>query len=124
MHNVLNPLHVAKNGEMALHMLRGTGGFPKLDPRPQIVLLDINMPRMNGLEFLREVREDPGLSPMSVFVLTTSKEDSDRFEAYKLNVAGYIIKPVSFSQFLEKVRVLNSYWKLCEMPPETNDTDG
>ena len=114
--NITNPLHIAFNGVEALNMLRGTNGKPKLNPMPRIILLDINMPKMNGLEFLRELRHDPELRSISVFVMTTSNDDQDKIEAYSLNVAGYILKPHSFEKFVNAVCILNSYWKLCEQP--------
>ena len=113
-HKLANPLHVAKNGVEALAMLRGADGTPKLDPLPRIVLLDLNMPKMGGIEFLREVRADPALRSLSVFVLTTSDHDSDRVDAYDLNVAGYIIKPVEFPKFVEAVGTLKAFWELCQ----------
>lgn len=111
-----NPLHVARNGLEGLDMLRGNGAgnIPKLDPLPKIVLLDLNMPKMNGLEFLKEIREDDALKTISVFVMTTSDEESDKFTAYNLNVAGYIIKPLSFERFVTAISILDHYWKLCE----------
>ncbi|MDH5691560.1 MAG: response regulator [Gammaproteobacteria bacterium] len=111
--NVLNPLHVARNGLEALDMLRTPG---MLNPYPKIILLDINMPKMNGLEFLEEVRKDEELKKLSVFVLTTSNADRDRVEAYNLNVAGYIIKPVEMDNFLNAISSLHMYWKLIELP--------
>jgi CheY-like chemotaxis protein len=114
--NITNPLHIAFNGVEALNMLRGSNGKPKLNPSPRIILLDINMPKMNGLEFLRELRNDEDLKSVSVFVMTTSNDDQDKIEAYNLNVAGYILKPLSFEKFVNAVAVLNSYWKLCEQP--------
>jgi CheY-like chemotaxis protein len=114
--NITNPLHIAFNGVEALNMLRGSNGKPKLNPLPRIILLDINMPKMNGLEFLRELRNDDDLKSVSVFVMTTSNDDQDKIEAYNLNVAGYILKPLSFEKFVNAVAVLNSYWKLCEQP--------
>ena len=79
--NIKNPLAVAGNGLEALCMLRGEEGFAKISPRPQIILLDLNMPKMNGLEFLKELRQDPELRSISVFVMTTSNDDRDRIEA-------------------------------------------
>lgn len=114
--NITNPLHIAFNGVEALNMLRGTNGKPRLNPQPRIILLDINMPKMNGLEFLRELRNDPDLRSISVFIMTTSNDDQDKIEAYKLNVAGYILKPLSFEKFVNTVSILSSYWKLCELP--------
>ena len=88
---ITNPLFVAGNGLKALAMLRGqVEDGPKIPDTRRIILLDINMPKMNGIEFLQELRQDPALAPTPVIVLTTSDEDQDRIEAYKLNVAGYI----------------------------------
>lgn len=115
--NIKNPLYVAFNGLEALAMLRGcNGNSPQIPPRRRIILLDLNMPRMGGLEFLQELRSDSTLKPIPVIVLTTSDEDKDRIEAYKLNVAGYLLKPVKFSQFAEAMATLNKYWSLCEIP--------
>jgi CheY-like chemotaxis protein len=116
--HITNPLHVAYNGVEALNMLRGQNGKPKLSPTPRIILLDINMPKMNGLEFLKELRSDPELQSISVFVMTTSNDEQDKIEAYRLNVAGYILKPLSFEKFVAAVSILNSYWKLCVQPEQ------
>lgn len=114
---ITNPLFVASNGLEALEMLRNNGGSDlNIPERRRIILLDINMPKMNGIEFLQELRKDPKLAMTPVVVLTTSDEDQDRIEAYKLNVAGYILKPVTFSNFAEVMAALNKYWTLCEMP--------
>ena len=110
--NIANPLFVAGNGEEALEMLR-RGEVPA---ERRLVLLDLNMPRMNGIEFLRALRADPGLKYTSVVVLTTSNDERDRVEAYNLNVAGYILKPVTFNNFCDAMLTLNKYWTLVEMP--------
>ena len=110
--NICNPLFVAGNGVEALEMLRG-GEIPQ---ERRLVLLDLNMPKMNGIEFLRELRADQELACTSVVVLTTSDAERDRVEAYNLNVAGYILKPVTFGTFLETMATLNKYWSLVEMP--------
>jgi CheY-like chemotaxis protein len=107
-----NPLLVARDGVEALELLRD-GSVP--DSR-RLVLLDLNLPRMNGIEFLRQVRADPELQMLSVVVLTTSNEERDRVEAYRLNVAGYLLKPVRFADFVELMAALNRYWTLVEMP--------
>jgi CheY-like chemotaxis protein len=114
--NILNPLNIAHNGVEALDLLRGTNNQKKISPLPQIILLDINMPKMNGLEFLKELRADPQLHAISVFVMTTSNDDKDRFEAYNNNVAGYVIKPITFENFVAAVSILNNFWQLCEQP--------
>ena len=110
--NIANPLFVAGNGEAALQMLRG-GEIPR-DRR--IVLLDLNMPRMNGIELLRELRRDPELRATTVVVLTTSNDERDKVNAYDLNVAGYLLKPVTFANFCEVMSALNKYWTLVELP--------
>ena len=96
--NVNLPLYIARNGREALGMLRGEG-FPKIEPLPKVVMLDINMPKMNGIEFLTEVRKDPELRDLNVFIMTTSNEDTDRFAAKNLNISGYIVKPLTFDSF-------------------------
>jgi len=110
--NIVNKLFVASDGIQALDMLRNNG----VPDSRRIVLLDLNMPRMNGIEFLREVRADRALHALTVVVLTTSNEDRDRVEAYQLTVAGYLLKPVTFQAFAEVMATLNKYWTLMEMP--------
>lgn len=112
--NIMNPLFIAHDGIDALDMLKGSNGLEKISPTPRIILLDINMPRMNGLEFLKEIRQDPELQNISVFVMTTSNSDSDKIEAYQYNVAGYIVKPLSPEKFVTAVSTLNNFWQLCE----------
>ncbi|MFE1748645.1 response regulator [Coleofasciculus sp. H7-2] len=114
--NIQNPFYVANNGLEALAMLRGTDDSTKVPRERRLVLLDLNMPKMGGIEFLRELRADPELRAIPVIVLTTSNEDKDKVEAYNLNVAGYIVKPVTFAKFVEVVATLNQYWMLSEMP--------
>ena len=109
---ITNPLHIARNGLEALEIY----GQKKVLPIPKIILLDINMPKMGGIEFLTEIRKDPDLRSLSVFVMTTSNEESDKIAAYELNVAGYILKPLSFESFVSAVATLNHYWKICERP--------
>jgi hypothetical protein len=114
--NITSPLYVATNGIEALALLRGNE-MPKLLPgQRRLILLDLNMPRMGGIEFLQELRADPNLRPLPVIVLTTSNEDKDKVEAYKFNVAGYILKPVTFTKFVEAIGTLNKYWMLSELP--------
>ncbi len=114
--NIANPLYVAGNGLEALALLRGNGA-PSIIPKDRrLILLDLNMPKMGGIEFLRELRADPELRPTPVVVLTTSNEDKDRIEAYNLNVAGYILKPVTLANFIETMATLNKYWMLSEFP--------
>ncbi len=110
--NITNKLYVATDGIEALSLLRSYG----IPPARRLVLLDLNMPRMSGIEVLREIRADPALQAITVVVLTTSNEDRDRVEAYQLNVAGYLLKPVTFHAFAEVMTTLNKYWTLMEMP--------
>jgi CheY-like chemotaxis protein len=113
--NIINPLYIACDGIEALEMLRSDG--PDSVPKERrLILLDLNMPRMNGLEFLRELREDPELRYLTVIVLSTSDDERDKVEAYNLNVAGYIIKPVTFLAFVEAMAALNKYWSINELP--------
>jgi CheY-like chemotaxis protein len=113
--NIKNPLYVAENGLDALAILRGES-TEKIIPMPRIILLDLNMPKMGGIEFLKELRNDDRLKNISVFVMTTSNEDNDKIEAYNLNVAGYILKPLSIEKFISAVGILKNYWMLCEFP--------
>ena len=108
--NIMNPLFVAGNGVEALEMLDN-----KTISLPKIIILDINMPKMNGIVFLKIMRHNEKLKNISVFVMTTSNEDSDKINAYNLNVAGYILKPLSFEKFLTSVATLKNFWQLCEM---------
>jgi CheY-like chemotaxis protein len=110
--NIRNPLWVAENGLEGLEMLRGD----EIPRDRRLVLLDLNMPRMNGIEFLRELRADPELRLTPVVVLTTSDDERDRVNAYDLNVAGYILKPVTLTSFVEAMATLNKYWTLVELP--------
>ncbi len=96
--NIDLPLHIARNGREALAMLKGEGR-PPLNPLPSVVILDINMPKMNGIELLTEIRKDPDLQHLNVFITTTSTEELDRSVAQHLKVSGYIEKPLSFESF-------------------------
>ena len=109
---IANPLYVAADGIQALEMLR-TDQVPR---ERRLVLLDLNMPRMSGIEFLRELRADPVLHLTPVVVLTTSDDERDKINAYDLNVAGYLLKPVTFINFVETMAALNKYWTLVELP--------
>src|SRR5690606_38990460 len=106
--HISNPLVVANDGIEALELLR-RGDLPK---GRRIILLDLNMPRMNGIEFLQELRKDPELASIPVVVLTTSNDDHDKVKAYDLHVAGYLVKPVTFTNFCDLMVALNKYWSL------------
>jgi len=109
-----NPLYCVENGEEALAFLRHEGAYsePQKSPRPGLILLDINMPIMNGLELLKIVKKDDDLKSIPVVVLTTSEVESDRIESFQLSVAGYIVKPVNFEAFVKAISTINVYWSL------------
>lgn len=111
--NINDPLYVANDGLEALAKLRGEG-TDKIVPNPRLVILDINMPKMGGLEFLSELRKDPNLRYLTVVVLTTSSDEQDIKNAYQYNIAGYIVKPVGFEEFVKTINILNEYLSLCE----------
>lgn len=112
---VANPIIRAYDGLEALEALRGLNGHVK-PPLPYIILLDLNMPRMDGIQFLKELRKDPDLKKTIVFILTTSKNDKDKAEAYELNVAGYIVKETAGTDFLQLTGLIDNYWRLVELP--------
>ncbi len=114
--NATSTLYRAANGIEALAMLRSNNQIATNDNGRLLILLDLNMPKMGGLEFLKELRADPALCNLPVVILTTSMQDSDLATAYKYNVAGYMIKPITFSSFVETIDVLNRYWSMSEMP--------
>lgn len=104
-----HPLDCVTNGEEGLAFLRDP-----VNPRPGLILLDLNMPRMNGIEFLVEIKADPELKRIPVVVLTTSQEEIDRTNSFSQNVAGYMVKPVDYRQFVEIIRVIRDYWMSSE----------
>lgn len=108
---ILNPLVHRTNGEEALEYLKDESNL-----QPCIILLDLNMPRMNGTEFLKIAKADDVLKKIPVVVLTTSKEERDIVESFKLSVAGYIVKPVDYKKFVETIRTIDLYWTLSELP--------
>jgi CheY-like chemotaxis protein len=109
---IASHLYVAPNGLEALQMLR-SGQVPG-DRR--LVILDLNLPRMNGIEFLRHLRSDPQLNPIPVVILSSSADERDKVAAFHHNVAGYLVKPVTFGPFAELMATLNKYWSLVEFP--------
>ena len=109
--HITNPLSLVKNGEEALEFLRNSK-----TEKPGIILLDLNMPKMNGIEFLRIAKQDNLLKSIPVIVLTTSREEEDKINSFNLSVAGYMIKPVDYIQFVETMKTINLYWTLSELP--------
>ncbi len=110
-----NPITVARDGLEALEILRGENGKSKL-AKPHLILLDLNMPRMNGIEFLEAIRADEDLKTALVFMITTSKAEEDKARAYGHNVAGYIVKQDPANTFMQAVSLLEHYWKIVEFP--------
>lgn len=117
--NVRNQVVVARDGVDALDYLFGTGAHAGRDARtmPQVVLLDLKLPRLDGLEVLRRLRADERTRLLPVVILTSSTEDEDRIAGYKLGANSYVRKPVEFGQFADAVRQLGLYWLLLNEPP-------
>lgn len=114
--SVVSTIHHASNGAEALDLLRGENGKTKLDPMPDVVLADINMPQINGIEFLTEIRNDQALRHLMVYMITTSSDTDDIRNAYDHNVAGYIIKPVDLNDFEKLFKTLEDFFKICVFP--------
>ncbi|MDX2283673.1 MAG: response regulator [Bacteroidia bacterium] len=117
--HILNPLAVAEDGQEALDYLFGTGAYAGRDPAdlPALILLDLKLPIINGLEVLRKIREDERTRRLPVVILTSSREEQDVAMGYDLGVNSYIRKPVDFQQFVEAVRQLGLYWLVINEPP-------
>ncbi len=109
--NVINSLVRVVNGEEAIEYLRDDTNI-----KPCVILLDLNMPKMNGNEFLKVVKDDPKLRCIPVVVLTTSKADQDKFECFSRSIAGYIVKPTDYEEFVKAMKILDLYWTLSELP--------
>ena len=113
-----NRIHVVRDGEEALAFLFRTGPYAdRLNAAPKVVLLDLKLPKIDGLEVLRRLRGDPETRQIPVVVLTTSREERDIVESYRLGVNSYIVKPVDFSQFTDVVHHLGMYWLVLNQPP-------
>ena len=108
---VTNRLIHAVNGEEALEYLKSES-----NKKLCVILLDLKMPKMNGIEFLKIAKADEGLKKIPVVMLTTSKQEQDVVESFKLGVAGYIVKPADYKKFVEAIRTINLYWTLSELP--------
>lgn len=116
---VTNPLIHCVNGEDAVEHLRNN-----VNKKPCVILLDLNMPKMNGAEFLEVIKADKTLKKIPVVVITTSNTDQDVVESFELGVAGYIVKPVDYKKFVEAIKVIKLYWTLSELPPNGNCANG
>jgi two-component system response regulator len=125
-HKLANKIHVARDGAEALEYLFCTGAFAGRDinHRPRVVLLDLKLPKIDGMEVLRQVRADPRIGDTPVVVVTSSREERDIVETYKLGVNSYIVKPVSFEQFTETAQLLGMYWLLLNQPPISHGKEG
>ncbi|MCK4738727.1 MAG: response regulator [Deltaproteobacteria bacterium] len=116
--SIRNPLYVVSDGEECLDYLKQRGAYsePGSAPRPGVLLLDINMPKMDGLTALKHIRADEDLKNLPVMILTTSRADEDRVKGYDLFVNAYIVKPVGFENFAEAIRTIDLFWQLIELP--------
>ncbi|MEX1020506.1 MAG: response regulator [Litorilinea sp.] len=114
---IANPFTWVRDGVEALAVLRRHEGYPVV-PWPLMILLDVNMPRMNGIEFLQTIRKDPELRRNVVFMLTTSDRDEDMMAAYEEQIAGYLLKSRAGRDFVELVSMLDAYWRIVEFPTE------
>jgi len=119
-HNLANRVTVAHDGVEAMEYLRREGAFSDREPGdPAVVLLDIKMPRKDGLEVLREIRTDPALRRLPVVILTSSREEQDLITSYDLGVNAYVVKPVDFPSFIDAVKELGMFWAVInERPPK------
>jgi CheY-like chemotaxis protein len=116
--NIANSLYIVRDGEECLDYLHQRGKYsePGSAPRPGILLLDIKMPKMDGLAVLKQIREDQKLHRLPVVILTTSKAEEDRLKSYDLGANAYIVKPVGFQNLAGAVRTINLFWELVELP--------
>ena len=109
--DVENQIDLVGNGEEALEFLRNPD-----HEKPCLIFLDLNMPKMNGIEFLKILRQDEELNMIPVIVLTTSKDEHDKIDTFKLGISGYIVKPVDYLQFVEVIKTIKNYWTYSELP--------
>jgi two-component system, response regulator len=121
-HNITNRIHVVRDGAEALDFIFGTGGYSGQNflGQPKLILLDLKLPKVDGIEVLRRIRNDPVTKKIPVVVLTSSKETKDIEECYALGVNSYIVKPVDFEQFSTAIREIGMYWVLLNQPPVLN----
>ena len=118
-HNLANQITVVKDGVETMEFLRCEGKYKLRKPgHPAVLLLDIKMPRMDGIEVLRAIRSDPALKILPVVMLTSSREEQDLIKSYELGINAYVVKPVDFKDFVEAVRLIGMFWAIInEVPP-------
>lgn len=118
-HKLANRIHLVRDGAEALEFIFGTGAYADRDlaDQPKVILLDIKLPKVDGLEVLRSIKADTATRAIPVVMLTSSREERDIVEGYRLGVNSYIVKPVEFDQFTNAVRELGMYWLLLNKPP-------
>jgi DNA-binding response OmpR family regulator len=118
-HNLANRIYVVRDGEEALDYLFCRNAYQDRDPvTPKVVLLDLKLPKVDGIEVLRQLRGDERTRVMPVVIMTSSRQERDVVETYKLGINSYIVKPVDFDQFTEAVRQIGCYWLLLNQPPK------
>jgi CheY-like chemotaxis protein len=117
-HHISNPLYIVNDGEECLDFLHRRGKYSEQGtaPRPGILLLDIRMPKMDGLAVLKHIRQDEQLRRLPVVILTTSRAEEDRLRSYDFGANAYIVKPVGFNNFSDAVRTINLFWQLVDLP--------
>lgn len=125
-HRLANTIHVARDGQEALDYLFGSGedASPEVHARPNVILLDLKLPKVDGLEVLREIKAHATLRTVPIVILTSSREERDIVQSYDLGVNSYIVKPIDFDKFVETVQTLGLYWLLLNEPPVVGATDG
>jgi CheY-like chemotaxis protein len=117
-HNVANEVDIVRDGADALDFLYRRGAFSnRSNELPVVILLDLKMPRVDGLEVLRQVKEDPEFKKIPVVMLTSSREEQDLIRSYELGVNAYVVKPVNFQQFMDSVKQLGCFWAVINEPP-------
>ncbi len=115
--NLANGVSVAEDGEEALDYLYRRGKFTDETSYPAVILLDIKMPKMNGIEVLAHIRSNPVFKMIPVIMVTSSREEKDLVESYKLGANSYVVKPVDIVQFIDAIKVLGQYWAIINQPP-------
>jgi CheY-like chemotaxis protein len=117
-HHLANEVVVVRDGEEALHYLRRTGPFRLRAPgNPAVVLLDLKLPKVDGVQVLERLREDPELRPIPVVMLTSSREEKDIHRSYERGVNAYVVKPVNFGEFVSSIKELGLFWAVINQPP-------